>query len=264
MHLPARALLALFLASAPAACAQLPGAPAAAGLPARPGAMTVHPSPVRPETTLEVTAEARISKAPDIAYITAGVTEERASASDAMTAQAAAMNGVFSALGTAGIAGKDIQTSGLSLYPRYDYIEVAQRDGSVRGEQRLGGYVAANTLTARVRSLGTLGAVIDNLVRAGGNTISGVSFAIEDDQQVRNEARAQAMQEAIARAGLYAGASGLRVARIVSIREGGEQALQPVMVARAGTAMDAGAPTPVAGGELGVTARVSVLFELVN
>ena len=57
----------------------------------------VHPNSIQPETTLQINAESKINKAPDIAYITAGVTEERATASEAMTAQSASMNGVFAA-----------------------------------------------------------------------------------------------------------------------------------------------------------------------
>ena len=72
------------------------------------------------------------------------------------------------------------------------------------------------------------------------------------------------MKDAIAKAELYAAASGLRVARIVTISEGYEYSPQPMMMARAEMAMDGGAPTPVAGGEVGVTASVSVLFELVK
>jgi uncharacterized protein YggE len=52
------------------------------------------------------------------------------------------------------------------------------------------------------------------------------------------------------------------VAWIVTISEGYEYAPQPVMMARAEMAMDGAAPTPVAAGEVGVTASVSVMFEL--
>lgn len=258
------ALVAVLLAAAPVACAQMPYASAATPMLASPAAMAMNHNSIQPETTLTINAEAKINVAPDIAYISAGVTEERATASEAMEAQAAAMNGVFSALEAAGIAAKDMQTSGLSLYPRYDYLEVKQRDGSVRGEQKLAGYVASNNITARVRNLNTLGATIDSLVKAGGNTFSGVSFALDNDKDLKNQARTQAMKEALAKAELYANAAGLKVARIVTISEGYEYAPQPVMMARAEMAMDAGAPTPVAAGEVGVTASVSVLFELVK
>ena len=258
------ALVAVLLATAPVACAQMPFASAATPLLASPAAMAMNHNSIQPETTLTINAEAKINVAPDIAYITAGVTEERATASEAMAAQAAAMNGVFSALEAAGIAAKDMQTSGLSLYPRYDYLEVAQRDGSVRGEQKLAGYVASNNITARVRKLDTLGATIDSLVKAGGNTFSGVTFALDNDKDLKNQARTQAMKEALAKAELYANAAGLKVARIVTISEGYEYSPQPVMMARAEMAMDMAAPTPVAAGEVGVTASVSVLFELVK
>jgi hypothetical protein len=259
------ALVAVLLAVAPVACAQMPFASAATPLLASPAAMAMNHNSIQPETTLTINAEAKINVAPDIAYISAGVTEERATASEAMAAQAAAMNGVFSALEKAGIAAKDMQTSGLSLYPRYDYLEVTQRDGSVRGEQKLAGYVASNNITARVRKLDTLGATIDSLVKAGGNTFSGVTFALDNDKDLKNQARTQAMKEALAKAELYANAAGLKVARIVTISEGYEYSPQPVMMARAEMAMmDASAPTPVAAGEVGVTASVSVLFELVK
>lgn len=265
MKTSSAALFAVMLAVAPAACAQIPFAAGAAPLTASPAmAQVMNHNSIQPETTLQINAEAKINLAPDIAYITAGVTEERATASEAMAAQAAAMNGVFSALKASGVAAKDMQTSGLNLYPRYDYLEVKQRDGSTRGEQKLAGYVASNQITARVRNLDTLGATIDSLVKAGGNTFSGVTFALDDDKDIKNQARTQAMKEAIAKAELYAAASGLKVARIVSISEGYEYSPQPQMMARAEMAMDAGAPTPIAGGEVGVTASVSVLFELVK
>ena len=38
------------------------------------------------------------------------------------------------ALRAAGIADRDMQTSGLSLQPRYDYVETAGRDGVKRGD----------------------------------------------------------------------------------------------------------------------------------
>ena len=250
--------IALVMALAPAACAQ--GA-AAYTAPAGSSQM-VHPNSIQPETTIQVSAEARVDRAPDIAFVTAGVTEERATAKEAMAAQSAAMNGVFDALRAAGIADRDMQTSGLSLQPRYDYVETEGRDGIKRGEQKLAGYVASNQVTVRVRDLARLGETLDSLVSSGGNTLSGVNFGIDDDKEVRKEARGKAMKEAIAKAELYASAAGLRVARIVTISEGYEHSPQPMRMARMAMADSMMESTPVAGGEVGVTANVSVLFEL--
>lgn len=247
---------ALVLAMAPVACAQGVSAQSAPQ-----GSSAFHPNAIQPETTLQVSAESRVNRAPDIAYITAGVTEERPTAGEAMSAQSAAMNGVFEALRASGVQERDIQTSGLSLSPRYDYLDTTGPDGRRRGEQRLAGYVASNQVTIRVRELDRLGQTLDRLVASGGNTVSGIRFAIDDDKAMRNEARTAAMKDAIAKAELYAAAAGLRVSRIVTIHEGYEASPQPMPMARMAMAesMDA---TPVAGGEVGITASVSVLFEL--
>ena len=116
----------------------------------------------------------------------------------------------------------------------------------------------------KVRDLDKLGATMDSLVSAGGNTFSGISFALDNDDEVRAEARRLAMEEALAKANLYAGAAGLRVARIVTISEGGDYSPQPMamMAMRSEKAMDSS--TPISGGEVGYTARVILRFELVK
>jgi uncharacterized protein YggE len=78
-----------------------------------------------------------------------------------------------------------------------------------------------------------------------------------------DRARADAMAKAMRRAELYAKAAGMRVKRVVSIAESGGWAspMPRMMAMRAEAAMDAGAPTPVAPGEISLTAQVSVVFE---
>ena len=252
---------ALALVVPQAACAQMHGL-AQESAPVTAGAYGA-PNSIQPETTLEITAEANVKREPDIAYITAGVQEERATASEAMAAQAESMTGVFDALEKAGVAKKDMQTSNFSLWPRYDYHQIRDKDGSTHSEQRLIGYAASNQLTVKVRDLDNLGTTMDSLVKAGGNTFSGLSFALDDDKEVRNEARRKAMAEARARANLYAEAAGLKVLRIVRITESGSYTPGPMPMARMAEAKAADSfSTPVAGGEVGYSATVNVLFEL--
>jgi hypothetical protein len=225
----------------------------------------VHPNSIQPETTLDVSAEATINAAPDIAYVNVGVTANGKAAAEAMASQAQAMNAMFAALAKAGIERKDMQTSGLSLYPEYDYLQINEEGGVVRNEQRLRGYVASNQLTVKVRKLDSLGATLDSLVAAGGNTVNGVSFALNDPKKVQDEARRKAMAEAKSRAELYADAAGMRVGRIVTISESvNYSGPAPVAYAERAMAADAAAPTPVAAGEVGYSANVSVKYELVK
>ena len=68
---------------------------------------------------ISVTGEASISVPPDRAEIDAGVTSDAKTAREASEANNAAMGKVIAALKTSGIDDKDMQTSQLSLSPRY-------------------------------------------------------------------------------------------------------------------------------------------------
>ena len=218
-----------------------------------------HPNSIQPETTLNINAEASMTAEPDLAWISSGVQSEAKTAQEAMAANAKAMNGVFKALQAAGIDSKDMQTSNFSLNPVYEYETSSFTSNRKRV---LKGYEASNQLSIRVRDLTNLGKTMDSLVAAGGNTFSGLRFALDDDGPIRNQAREKAMALALEKAELYAKASGLTVYRIVTINEGGDYSPQPMaMQARMMMESDS-SPTPIAAGELNYNANVSVTFEL--
>lgn len=216
--------------------------------------VTNHPNSIQPETTISLTAEGSVQREPDIAYLNTGVQTQGETAQAAMEANATAMNGVFAALEAANIDRKDMQTSNFSLQPQYDYSSRSS------GSPRLTGYQASNQLSVLVRDLDNLGETMDALVGAGGNTFSGLRFALEDDRAAKNAARDIAIKEAIARAELYAAASGYEVARIVTLSESGGFSPQPrAMMAQARSLESS---TPIASGEVGYSVTVNVTFEL--
>lgn len=252
---PAAPLAALVMLAVPAACTLVPAQTAFAQ---EPTMSTFHPNSIQPETTLAITTTGEVMREPDIAFISTGVQTEAETASEAMAQNRLAMNGVFSALREAGIQDRHIQTSNFSLGPRYDYVETPNG----RNQRVLAGYVVSNQVTAKVTDLTAVGATLDALVEAGGNTFNGISFALEDDSEARNEARRLAMEEAIARAELYAEAAGYEVARIVTINEYERQSSPEPMMVRRDMAMAESAPTPISGGEVGYSVQVNVTFEL--
>jgi len=206
-------------------------------------------------TTLTLTAEARVERAPDLAEITAGVTSQGETAAQASRANAEQMARVISAVRAAHIAERDIQTVGLNLQPQYDYQN--------NHAPRLTGYQAGNSVSIRLHDLPRAGTIIDALVAAGANQIGGPTFRIADEDRVLDEARTAAVGKARARAELYARAAGLRVARILRIAEGGaEPPMRPMPMMRAMAVQSASAPTPVAPGEVALSAQVTIDFEL--
>ncbi|MEO1407538.1 MAG: SIMPL domain-containing protein [Pseudomonadota bacterium] len=205
---------------------------------------------------MSLTARASVDRAPDLAFINAGVQTDAKTAADALAENAERMNGVFAALKAAGVEERDIQTSNFSVSPNYDY----SRDAP----PRLIGYRASNQVRAKVTDLDALGETLDSLVSAGGNTLNGIQFGLEDSSGALNEARRDAIVDAVSRAELYADAAGYRIVRIVSISEGGGGGgyQPPIALARAAVADVESAPSPVSGGELQFSASVSLVFEL--
>lgn len=212
-------------------------------------------------TLLSLNAEGRSFRKPDLAVFNAGVTSQGKTAAAALSANSADMNRVIAALKAAGIADRDIQTSNLSLNPLYA-PPVVRPDGRVEDQpQRIIGYQVNNQVTVRQRKLADFGKVLDTLVSVGANQVNGPSFELDDSDAAMDEARTAAMTKARQRAELYARAAGLKVKRIISISEGGGYS-PPMPMLYAKAAMADSAPTPVAAGEVGLTATVSVQFEL--
>ena len=205
-------------------------------------------------TLLTVAAEGRVTRAPDIAEVTGGVVTVAPTAAAAMADNARRMTAVVAAVKKAGIAERDIQTTGLNLQPQYSYAD--------NQPPALTGYQAVNTVSLRIRALADAGRLLDTLVSVGANQIGGPNFSVDAADAALDEARLSAVQAARARAELYARAAGLRIRRIASISEGGGSEPGPRPMMAPPRAMMVGAAPPVAPGEIALAITVTMVFEL--
>ncbi len=207
-------------------------------------------------TLLTVQTVSEVRAAPDIATMSTGVMTTAATGKEALAQNAVRMNAMTAALKSAGIADKDIQTSGISLQPQYFY-------GNNNEPPRVTGYQAQNTVNVTVRKLDALGGVIDAMATKGATNLNGPNFLIDNPEPLLDQAREKALQKAVKRAEIYAKAASLRVKRIVSINEGSAQVPQPIMQARAVSMESAkSSDTPVSIGRVELMASVTVTFEL--
>ena len=206
-------------------------------------------------TTFNLSASGETRIAPDMASISLGVMTEGKTAAEALAANATRMTAVMASLKKAGIAERDIQTSGLTLNPQYRYVE--------NQPPVLIGYQVTNQVTVTVRDLKKLGAAVDATVNAGANQVNGISFGLSDPTAAENAAREAAVKALSAKADLYARATGYRVSRLVTLSEGGGYTPQPPMpmLAMAGRAQFKDS-TPVASGELNVRIDITGLYEV--
>ena len=226
---------------------------AAFAMTAAPATALAQAAPASDGTLLSVSSRAEARKAPDIATFSAGVVTQAADGNAALRQNAEQMNRVLAAIKAAGVADKDVQTSGISLNPQYRYED--------NQPPRITGYQASNTVNVKLREVAKMGKVLDALVASGANQVNGPSFGIDDPEPLYDRARLDALKAARARAETYAGALGVRVRRIVSISEGGAAMPSPMprMAMMKAEAYDS---TPVAAGESSVSVNLDVVFEL--
>ena len=220
-------------------------------------AQSTAPAPILPGdgTLLSVSAQADATRVPDIARVSAGVVTQATEADAAMRANAAQMEKVMAAIRGAGIAERDVQTTGVNVHPQYDYRE--------NSTPAITGYQATNTVQVTVRDIGGLGDVLDALVASGANQVHGPSFDVDDKDGAYDEARRAALQKARARADMYAQALGMRVRRIASISEGGGFGPpMPMPMMAMDAVLESRASTPISPGEATLSVNLDVVFEL--
>ncbi|WCR09263.1 SIMPL domain-containing protein [Paracoccus stylophorae] len=203
---------------------------------------------------LTVTGEGEARVAPDLATIQLGVTSQADSAAEAMSQTSTQQREVIEALSRAGIPETDIRTSGLNLNPLMDYGE--------NRAPRVTGYQASNRVTVRVSEIGELGSVLDAIVAAGANEISGIEFSRENGMGAQDRARRAAVADARHKAQVLAKAAGLRLGPVMVLRDSQISDGPRPMMRMAADAATEGAP--VAAGQLSMNASVQMEYALMG
>lgn len=196
--------------------------------------------------TITVTGSGAALSTPNRAAFSFGVTTQAKTATAALNGNNTEMRKVIDALKKAGVATKDIQTSSVSLSPRY----------SNDGEDIIG-YTAQNTVNATIKGVSRSGAVIDAAVGAGANQVYGPSFTRTDEAVLYRRALSAALANARGKAQTLASAGRVRLGPVRSIVE---SSAGPVPIAEKAAAADAGAP--IEPGTQRIEAAVTVEFAL--
>lgn len=206
-------------------------------------------SPVRQIT---VVGKGEAKATPDTASVQLGVQSEAETARQALTDNNTQMQAMIAKLKELGVADKDIQTSNISIYPRYDD----------KGRDVLG-YQVSNTVTVTIRNISQTGELLDKVVDAGANSVMGIAFTIDQPNQLEQTAREAAIRDARARAEAMAQTSNSALGQVLSITENIGATPPPIYpMAEARMAADAAGSVPIQSGEQTINAQVQITFEL--
>ncbi len=230
--------------------AYLVGAGSQGGAPA--SAAGDQPAPAERRTVV-MTGVGTATAVPDEVGFSVSVGLTRADLSTALDAASATTARVLGRLADFGVAEERVQTTGLSMYPVYDY--------PTYGPRILRGYRVTQSARVTVPRLHRAGKAIAAAVRAGGNAVrvSNIRLIVGDRATVLAEARDAAVAEATEKAGQYAVATGQTLGRVLDLREvraRGARPAYPVGLEALRGADLASVPIRAGEDELRVTVRV--------
>jgi uncharacterized protein len=209
-----------------------------------------------PETegrTLSVNGSAQVSLAPDIAYISIGVTTEDVDAAVAVEQNNTQSSNVINALQASGIAEQDILTTNFSIYITPTHTpELRQAETT---------FTVSNTVYVTLRDLDQIGEVLGTVVQAGANQITGIQFDVADKTVALSEARKLAVENSRVMAEELAEAAGVSLGPVKSINYYGGNYPIAVQLEREMPAMVADV-VPISTGQLSIMVDVNVIYEI--
>lgn len=212
--------------------------------------------------TITVTGTGVAYAKADIAELSLGVTIQAADVATAEEKATAAGNKLIAFLKEAGVAADDITTTNYSVSPRYSSLRCLTMPCPM-GNGQIVGYDVSENFQVKIRDLAKAGAIVAGASRAGANTVSGLSFVIEDESTVRASARQQAIAKAEAEAKRLAADLGVHVGRLVGFNEDGGLYYAKTMSMMERAAGDVAAPTPeLPTGQNQVSSTVHLVYEI--
>lgn len=211
----------------------------------------------RMESTVMINGVGRASGNNDIAMTTIGYSNLDKDVSKAQIDNKKVMDQIMADVKKMGVEEKDLQTN-YTIYPEYEYL-------SDRGSI-LKGYRVSNQLTIKIRDLNKITEVLGLAGKYGATEINGLTFTIDDPENLKAQARVKAVNDAKTKAEYLAQSLGVRLGRIVSYNEYENTAYDYPVMAKNYTMGAAegggGAPEAVATGSKDVSMNVNVTYEI--
>lgn len=181
---------------------------------------SIEPSSYR---SFSVNGEGKVVAVPDVAQFTFSViTEGGKDIASLQQENTQKTNRAIALLKDNGIEDKDIKTASYNLQPRYQYFSCPVNKNSIAKPcppAEIVGYSISQTVSVKIRDFEKAGEILSGIVQSGVNSVSQLSFAIDDETEIENQARQKAVADAIKKAESIAQAGNFNLGKILSISE---------------------------------------------
>ena len=173
--------------------------------------------------TIMVSGTGEIYAKPDLALTTFSVVTEKKTVAEAMQENTKKMNAIIDFIKEQGVEKKDLKTTTFNIYPRYEWYEKGTSCiyPCPSGKRVLVGYEVDQSLQVKIRDLGKIGDIIQGATEKGANDVGDLQFTIDNQDELKKQARKEAIEEAEAKAKELASQLGIDLVRIINFNESG-------------------------------------------
>jgi len=252
-------MIRLAMFSSIATIVALLAAPAAHGIPSQDVGLDLDAAK---HSTLAVEGRAEIQVAADRVRMSVSVVTQAAQPEASLAENSRRMDEVVEALEDLGLTKDEYETGRFTITPQYD---PRPRRLEEDWEPSIIGYQTTNAITVRTGRLDLTGRIIQTAVEAGATNVGGLAFELSNERPSRREAIKAATEAAIDDAETLAGACSTKLGRILSISlDDARSASHQVAFAdaRMRLAAESGGPPAIAPGNITVSARVTIVYQL--
>ena len=165
--------------------------------------------------SITVTGDGEVIGVPDIAKVQLGYSVEKKTVAAAQADNTEKMNAVIKKLkDDFKVDAKDIKTINYSIYAQYDWN---------KGTQIFRGYEVSQNLEIKLREMGKVSQILDAAGGLGLNQIGSLTFEVDDEETLKQEARIKAIEAAKTKAEDLAKVAGVKLGRIISFSESSDR-----------------------------------------
>ena len=234
----------------------------------------------RDKSVISVTGTAETMAEPDVANINFVVREEgktQAEAQDAVSKKVKAINDM---LDDEDVDDKDIQTTNVSVSPVYKYVH--ETTGALCGghgksycprpyNRTQTGFQVSQSTRVKVRDIDDAGSIVAKLSDEGVENLYGPNLEVENYEDIVEEVKLEAIEDAREKAKARAKALGLKLGDVLNVSEGGFYPIPydgrggggiAVMESAAVDASFKAEETQINVGENEIRASITVTYEL--
>jgi uncharacterized protein YggE len=214
------------------------------------------------ESTISVSGTGTVLVQPDLIQMNITLSNVARTTKMAQEAVSQMVRQALKILKDAGIEDKNITTASLTFRSEYEYINRRILIGQ-KAEQRI-----AFSIENIINDNEKVSRIIDQLIEINGIELNQINFSVKNNTEYYIKSRELAFEKAVAKANQYAELSKLKIKKVLSISEEGNQQISPInnrlmqnQLLEAQVAYDT-TSSIVPTGELEITTKILIVFLL--